>query len=41
MPNEFTISEITTREPYSGFPILQGGVKNFYDVYKIIDGVEK
>ncbi|MCK4756934.1 MAG: Glu-tRNA(Gln) amidotransferase subunit GatD [Thermoplasmata archaeon] len=33
--------EITTREMYSGFPILQGGVENFYDVFKKIDRVEK
>ncbi len=33
--------EITNREPYSGFPIFQGGVPNFYDNYRNVDGVEK
>ncbi len=33
--------EITNREPYSGFPIFQGGVPNFYDNYKNIDRLKK
>ncbi len=32
--------EITTRETYSGFPILQGGVKNFYETYTSVDKIE-
>jgi len=33
--------EITTRETYSGFPILQGGIENFYSAYENIDRLEK
>ncbi len=33
--------EITQREPYSGFPIFQGGVPNFYDNYRNVDRLEK
>jgi glutamyl-tRNA(Gln) amidotransferase subunit D len=33
--------EITTRETYSGFPILQGGDENFYSVFDTVDKMEK
>ncbi|MCK5024564.1 MAG: Glu-tRNA(Gln) amidotransferase subunit GatD [Thermoplasmata archaeon] len=32
--------EITNRETYSGFPILQGGIKDFYKTYTSIDKIE-
>ena len=34
--------EITPRENYSGFPIIQGGVDNFYNTYSdIVDKLDK
>ncbi len=33
--------ELTTREKYSGFPILQAGVEGFYKAYEEIDKIEK
>jgi glutamyl-tRNA(Gln) amidotransferase subunit D len=33
--------EITKRESYSGYPVLQGGVPDFYDAYTLVDKLKK